>query len=109
MAGPQEGVEPARWLCQQGAAIIDVGARSSNFPASDVSWQEELRRLVPIVEALVSAGLWSWSNTWEARVMDAVTAAGAHMIRSHRTGLAALPPSTAVTSDSDPCIRNTLR
>lgn len=79
-AGPEQGAERARWLCEQGADIIDVGARSSNFAVPDAGWREELRRLVPVVETLVSRGFIVSVDTWEARVMRAATAAGAHMI-----------------------------
>lgn len=78
--GSQQGLERAGWLSEQGATIIDVGARSSNFAAPDVGWREERRRLVPVVEALASSGFIVSVDTWDARVMRAATAAGAHMI-----------------------------
>ncbi len=78
--GPQQGIERARWLSEQGATIIDVGARSSNFAVPDVGWREERRRLVPVVEALASNGFIVSVDTWDARVMRAAAAAGAHMI-----------------------------
>lgn len=80
VAGPAQAVERARSLCERGAAIIDVGARSSNFAAQDVSWREERRRLVPVVETLVATGFTVSVDTWDPRVMHAATAAGAHLI-----------------------------
>lgn len=49
---PETALAQARRLCDEGAAIIDVGAESTRPGASLVSVQEELDRTLPVVEAI---------------------------------------------------------
>lgn len=49
---PEKAVEIAREMIDHGAAILDVGAVSSRPGAEEVSEEEELRRLNPVLEAL---------------------------------------------------------
>lgn len=44
----------AEQMIAEGATIIDVGGESTRPGAAVVSWQEELDRVVPVVEALVN-------------------------------------------------------
>ncbi len=65
----------------EGAAIIDVGGESTRPGAVPVAADEELRRVVPLVERLAaSAGIPVSVDTREPRVMRAALAAGASMI-----------------------------
>lgn len=41
-------------MCEEGAAIIDVGGMSSRPGASLISAEEELRRVIPVVEAIAA-------------------------------------------------------
>lgn len=49
---PASAVEKAREMIHEGAHILDVGAVSSRPGAEEVSEQEELERLAPVLEAL---------------------------------------------------------
>jgi len=49
---PHQAVETARQMINQGAAILDVGAVSTRPGAEEVSEEEELNRLSPVLEAL---------------------------------------------------------
>jgi dihydropteroate synthase len=49
---PDQAVETARKMIQQGAAILDVGAVSSRPGAEEVSEAEEITRLSPVLDAL---------------------------------------------------------
>lgn len=49
---PDQAVETARQMIKQGAAILDVGAISSRPGAEEVSEEEELNRLSPVLKAL---------------------------------------------------------
>lgn len=49
---PGQAVETARQMIDQGAAILDIGAVSSRPGAEEVSEEEELNRLAPVLEAL---------------------------------------------------------
>jgi len=52
MPDPDQAVETARQMIDQGAAILDIGAVSSRPGAEEVSEEEELNRLSPVLEAL---------------------------------------------------------
>lgn len=75
----QAAVNHGGKLAREGAAIIDVGGESSRPGASPVSSEEELRRVVPVVEGLVAAGLGVQISvdTTKAAVARAAIAAGA--------------------------------
>ncbi len=49
-------LEAARRLCDDGAAALDVGGESTRPGAPPVPVDEEMRRVVPVVRALVEAG-----------------------------------------------------
>jgi len=49
---PESALETARTMIQEGAHILDVGAVSSRPGAEEVSEQEELERLFPVLEAI---------------------------------------------------------
>lgn len=50
-------VARARALAAEGAAVIDIGGESTRPGAAPVSADEELARVVPVIEALVRGGL----------------------------------------------------
>ena len=67
-------------LRQAGAAMIDVGAQSTRTGAAEVSADQEIARVVPVIEALVAEGHLVSVDTWTAAVARAAVAAGAHLI-----------------------------
>lgn len=52
---PSRAVEVARGMLDQGAHILDVGAVSSRPGAEEISEEEEVNRLTPVLEALRTA------------------------------------------------------
>ena len=52
-----DAVRHARRLVEEGAAIVDVGGESTRPGAAPVPVQEELRRVVPVVEGIAALGL----------------------------------------------------
>ncbi len=50
---PEDALRRARQLLADGADIIDIGAESSHPDAEDVSADEEIARLTPVIEALL--------------------------------------------------------
>ena len=72
-------------MLDAGAAIIDVGGESTRPGAEEVVEEEEIRRVVPVVEALASLrkGLIS-VDTSKAAVMRASVHAGASLINDVR-------------------------
>ena len=68
-------------LVEQGADLLDIGGESTRPGASPVSVQEEIDRVVPVIEALLSQVAVPLSvDTFKPEVMRAALAAGAHMI-----------------------------
>ncbi|MCY4619990.1 MAG: dihydropteroate synthase [Chloroflexi bacterium] len=70
----------AEALRSAGASIIDVGAQSTRTGAAEISVDEEIARVAPVVESLVSEGHLISVDTWTSGVARAAVAAGAHLI-----------------------------
>lgn len=82
---PQAAVERARQIVEEGAAIIDVGGESTRPGAPAVSVQEELDRIVPVIEVLSAELHVPISiDTSKPEVMRSAVAAGAGMINDVR-------------------------
>ncbi|PNS09683.1 dihydropteroate synthase [Solilutibacter silvestris] len=68
-------------LAEEGADILDVGGESTRPGAADVPLDEELRRVIPVIEALAKQTTLPISiDTSKPEVMRAAVAAGAGMI-----------------------------
>lgn len=77
-AGP--AIAHALKLAEAGADILDVGGESTRPGAQAVSADEERRRVLPVIEALVDRGLCVSVDTHKPEVMRAAVAAGAAMV-----------------------------
>ena len=77
---PDHAIRYARQMAEEGADIIDVGGESTRPGAPPVPEEEELRRVLPVVEALRELPLPISVDTRKPAVMRAVIAAGASMI-----------------------------
>lgn len=74
-------VARAREMLKQGADIIDVGGESTRPGAEKVSLDEELRRVLPVIEALVGALDVPISiDTYKAEVARQALVRGAHIV-----------------------------
>lgn len=91
-------IRRARALAADGADVIDIGAESSHPDAEDVSADEEIDRLTPVVTALVASGLAVSVDTWKPRVMAAMVRLGVSFINDI-TGLGD-PGAVAAVGDS---------
>ncbi|HEX2479222.1 MAG TPA: dihydropteroate synthase [Geminicoccaceae bacterium] len=67
-------------LHAEGADIVDVGGESTRPGATAIAADEEIRRVIPVVEGLARAGVLASIDTRRAVVMRAAVAAGARMI-----------------------------
>jgi len=65
---------------EAGAAIIDVGGESTRPGASPVPVEQELERVIPVVQALCEAGCPVSVDTTKAEVMRQAVEAGAAMV-----------------------------
>lgn len=77
---PQGALDYAMALHKVGADIIDLGAESTRPGADPVDDDEQLKRLLPVVEGCVARGLIVSVDTRSARVAREVLDAGAHLI-----------------------------
>jgi len=83
--GRDAALEQAAAMARDGAAIIDVGGESTRPGAADVSEQQELDRVIPVIEAIVAnVDLPVSIDTSKPAVMRAAVAAGAAMINDIR-------------------------
>jgi dihydropteroate synthase len=73
---------------RQGSDIIDVGGESTRPGASRVSHDEELSRVIPVVEGLVAQGASVSIDTMRAGVAEAAVQAGAILVNDVSGGLA---------------------
>jgi dihydropteroate synthase len=75
----------AHEMIEQGARMIDVGGESTRPGAMPVSVQEELRRVIPVIEAIASVpGVLASIDTSKPEVMRQAVAAGASIINDVR-------------------------
>jgi dihydropteroate synthase len=82
---PDDAVREAERMVEQGATFIDVGGESTRPGAQDVSEQEELRRVVPVVREICRAfDVYVSVDTSKPDVMRAAVGEGAVLINDIR-------------------------
>ncbi len=77
--GKVQAIAHAKQMIADGATVIDVGGESTRPGASVVEVEEEIRRVVPVVEALAELDVVISIDTSQAEVIQAAVAAGAHI------------------------------
>ena len=77
---PASALGYARQMIDDGADIVDIGGESTRPGAEPVSDNEELDRVLPLIEALAKDGALVSVDTMKPAVMRAAIAAGASMI-----------------------------
>jgi dihydropteroate synthase len=76
----QKAIDHGRRLVEEGAVILDIGGESTRPGAAPVPADEELRRVIPVIEGLADSGAILSVDTSKPEVMRAAAAAGAHLI-----------------------------
>lgn len=80
-AAAETAVQRGMELVGQGADILDIGGESTRPGATPVPLEEELRRVVPVIEALAEKARVPISvDTYKPEVMKAAIAAGASIV-----------------------------
>jgi len=79
-ASTAAAIAHARQLVADGADILDVGGESTRPGAAIVSAQDELDRVLPVIEGLRDISVPISIDTWKPQVMRAALAAGASMV-----------------------------
>ena len=77
--GKAQALAHAQQMIADGATVIDVGGESTRPGASVVEFEEEIRRVVPVVEALAELDVVISIDTSQPEVIQAAVAAGAHI------------------------------
>jgi dihydropteroate synthase len=77
---PAAAIAHGRELVAEGAAILDVGGESTRPGAEPVPAQEELRRVLPVLEGLADTPARRSIDTSKAGVAQAALAAGATLV-----------------------------
>ncbi len=85
---PSAAVDRGLALLAEGADVLDVGGESTRPGAERIPPEEELRRVLPVVRALSTAGAVVSIDTMRAEVADAALAAGATFVNDVSGGLA---------------------
>jgi dihydropteroate synthase len=82
---PAAALAQARQLVADGADLIDIGGESTRPGAAEVTVEDELRRVLPIVEALSDGSVALSIDTSKPEVMRAALARGAAVVNDVRS------------------------
>ncbi|USA45769.1 dihydropteroate synthase [Acinetobacter sp. C26M] len=74
-----QAIKHALQMVEDGATIIDIGGESTRPNASPVELAEEIRRVIPVVEALSTYDVIMSIDTSQPELMRAAVQAGAHI------------------------------
>lgn len=82
---PEAAIQHANEMINAGATIIDIGGESTRPGAADVSVEEELERVLPVVEAIARRfEVFISVDTSRPAVMREAARAGAHLLNDIR-------------------------
>lgn len=96
---PVRAVDDAQRMAAQGADILDVGGESTRPGAEALPVEEELRRVLPVVERLAAGGFTVSIDTYKAAVAREALARGAVMVNDI-SGLLFEPALAGVVADA---------
>jgi len=92
-------VHLAEKMIEQGAAIIDIGGQSTRPGSERINADEELKRVLPVIESLVKKfpGTFISIDTYHSEVAKQAVHAGAHIVNDISAGSmdAAMIPTVA--------------
>lgn len=94
-------LEQADRMLAEGADIIDVGGESTRPGANPVAVDEEVARVVPVIEALGARGVPVSVDTRKATVADAALDAGAQVVNDVSGLRDPAMPGVAAAHDAD--------
>lgn len=101
-----QSIAHAMQLVEEGAAVLDIGGESTRPNATPVPLDEELSRVIPVIEALVARNIPIplSIDTYKPAVMRAAIAAGASIINDVRGLQEPGALQVAAESDASVCI-----
>ena len=77
---PEEAIRRARNLVADGADIVDLGGESTRPGATPVGWEEEWRRIEPVLAALAGGSVPVSIDTYHPETAERAVAAGAKIV-----------------------------
>ena len=76
-----QALQQARKLIAEGASMLDIGGESTRPGSSYVEIEEEIQRVVPVIEAIrKESDVLISIDTWKSQVAEAALAAGANLV-----------------------------
>lgn len=78
--GLEEAIKHAQKMIDEGADIIDIGGESTRPGHTQISDDEEIARVVPVIKKVVELGAIVSIDTYKYRVAEAAFEAGAHIL-----------------------------
>lgn len=77
----EQALKQARKLIAEGASILDIGGESTRPGSSYVEIEEEIQRVVPVIEAIrKESDILISIDTWKSQVAEVALAAGANLV-----------------------------
>lgn len=76
----EHAINHAKQLIEEGADILDIGGESTRPGSAFVGVEEELNRVIPVIQALVSMGISTSVDTSKPQVMQRAIEAGVAMV-----------------------------
>ncbi len=99
ISGAKAALDRAQAMVRDGADILDIGGESTRPGSESVGQDEELRRIVPVFEALAGQGFRLSIDTYRAETARRALALGATMVNDI-TGLRGDAGMAAVVAES---------
>lgn len=103
-ASAAQAIAHARKLLDDGADILDIGGESTRPGAAEVGVQEELDRVLPVIEGLRDINVPISIDTWKPEVMRAALAAGACLVNDVNALLAEGAMAAVAQGDAAVCL-----
>jgi dihydropteroate synthase len=100
---PARAVEDGLRMLEQGADILDVGGESTRPGADPLPADEEMRRVLPVVEQLATRGAIVSIDTYKAVVAREAVARGAAIVNDVQ-GVRGDPEMAAVLAEAGPAV-----
>lgn len=77
----EQALQQARKLIAEGASMLDIGGESTRPGSSYVEIEEEVQRVVPVIEAIrKESDVLISIDTWKSQVAEAALEAGANLV-----------------------------
>ena len=77
---PENALIKAEEMKKYGATIIDVGGNSTSSKAANISTEEEISRVIPIIKTLVDNNFIVSLDSWNYKVAETAAKAGVHLL-----------------------------